>query len=171
MADQFQRSKLYEYGANSNLVLEADREVRRRADEATGEVESLHGKLGEVRMGDRLDRENHEDLSSRIKKAQTKRQVEESTNEIRDKNKKRKKDGVNNTLNVLQETEILDSINYRPKTRESRAAYEEILSFIQICLGDQPQDILLGAAEEVLSLLKDQKLRDPERHREIEKII
>mmetsp|Transcript_15015 Transcript_15015/g.15754 ORF Transcript_15015/g.15754 Transcript_15015/m.15754 type:complete len:144 (-) Transcript_15015:3-434(-) len=143
MADEFQRSKLYEYGANSNLVLEADREVRRRNDEATGEVETLHGKLGVIRMGDRLDREKHEDLSSRIKKAQTKRQIEETTTEIRDKSKKRKKDLINS--NVLQETEILDSINYRPKTRESRSAYEEILNFIQICLGDQPQDILLGA--------------------------
>jgi hypothetical protein len=42
--------------ANSNLVLEADREVRRRADEATGEVETLHGKLNTIRMGDRIDR-------------------------------------------------------------------------------------------------------------------
>ena len=43
--------------ANSNLVLQADKgEVRRRADEATGEVETLHGKLNTVRMGDRIDR-------------------------------------------------------------------------------------------------------------------
>ena len=44
MAEEFQRSKLYEYGANSNLVLEAERDSRRRDEEGTGEVESLHGK-------------------------------------------------------------------------------------------------------------------------------
>jgi pre-mRNA-splicing helicase BRR2 len=166
MADEFQRSKLYQYRENSNLVLEADREVRRRVDEATGEVETLHGKLGSVRMGDRLDRENHEDLSDRIRKAHSKRQLDDTQEHQEKKRKKESK-----VVNVISETEILDSVNYRPKTRESRASYEEILNFIQICLGDQPQDILLGAADEVLSILKDHTLRDPERQREIEKII
>jgi pre-mRNA-splicing helicase BRR2 len=169
MADEFQRNKLYQYRENSNLVLEADREVRRRVDEATGEVETLHGKLGTVRMGDRLDRDTHEDLSDRIRKTHAKRQLEESTHEIQEKKKKKRDSKLSS--NVLLETEILDSVNYRPKTRESRAAYEEILNFIQICLGDQPQDILLGAADEVLLILKDQTLRDPERQREIEKIL
>jgi pre-mRNA-splicing helicase BRR2 len=168
MADEFQRSKLYQYRENSNLVLEADREVRRRVDEATGEVETLHGKLGTVRMGDRLDRDTHEDLSDRIRKTHTKRQLEESSHEVQEKKKKKES---KHSSNVLLETEILDSVIYRPKTRESRAAYEEILNFIQVCLGDQPQDILLGAADEVLSTLKDQTIRDPERHREIEKIL
>ena len=40
-AEDFVRSRQYEYGQNSNLVLEADRETRRRNDEGTGEVESL----------------------------------------------------------------------------------------------------------------------------------
>eukprot|EP00602_Paraphysomonas_sp_CaronLab_P009686 CAMPEP_0185022718 /NCGR_PEP_ID=MMETSP1103-20130426/5423_1 /TAXON_ID=36769 /ORGANISM="Paraphysomonas bandaiensis, Strain Caron Lab Isolate" /LENGTH=2181 /DNA_ID=CAMNT_0027554929 /DNA_START=20 /DNA_END=6565 /DNA_ORIENTATION=+ len=173
MAEAFQRNKLYEYRANSNLVLEADREVRRRADEATGEVETLHGKLGSVRMGDRLERDKHEDLNDRIKKAHAKRQLEEANRE-ESKRKKKNSGGVfiaGKGSNVLSVTENMDSINYRPKTRESRAAYEEMLSFIQISLGDQPQDILMGAAEEVLSILKDDSMRDPDRHREIEKIL
>ena len=171
MAEEFQRTKLYEYKANSNLVLEADREVRRRADEATGEVETLHGKLNTVRMGDKLERGKHEDLDARIKKAATKRHIEEAK---REEVKRKRKDSnvfMSTKGNVLSETENLDSINYRPKTRESRAAYEEILNFIQISLGDQPQDILMGAAEEVLSILKDDSMRDPERHREIEKLL
>ena len=55
MADEAARSLLYEYKANSNLVLQADRSLieRRARDEATGEVLSLTGKLTGTRMGDR----------------------------------------------------------------------------------------------------------------------
>lgn len=53
MADQAARHLQYEYKANSNLVLQADLRLieRRGRDEATGEVNSLVGKLqvGNVR--------------------------------------------------------------------------------------------------------------------------
>ena len=48
---------------------------------------------------------------------------------------------------VLTETEALEAINYRPRHPESKRAYEEILSLIQGNIGDQPQDILRGAAD------------------------
>lgn len=35
-----------------------------------------------------------------------------------------------------------------------RVAYEEVLSAVVASLGDQPQDVLRGAAEEVLAVLK-----------------
>ena len=55
MADEAARSQAYEYKANSNLVLQADRSLieRRARDEATGEVVSLTGRLTGTRMGDR----------------------------------------------------------------------------------------------------------------------
>jgi pre-mRNA-splicing helicase BRR2 len=176
MAEQFQRSKLYEYKANSNLVLEADKDNKqRRTDEGKGEVETLHGKLNTVRMGDRIDRNKQTDLDDRIEKAKAKRERESVAADK--ESLKRKKDANRGVFvsgkgsNVLTETEDLDSINYRPKTRESRIAYEEILTFIQGTLGDVPQDILRGATDEVLSLLKDDSIRDPDRQREISKII
>jgi pre-mRNA-splicing helicase BRR2 len=172
MAEEFQRNKQYQYSANSNLVLEAERDSRRRTDEGTGEVESLHGKLNTVRMGDRINHEKRPELDDRIEKAKQKRIRSEADDEAI---KKKKKDNrvfvASKGSTVLTETEDLDSINYRPKTRESRAAYEEILSFVQLSLGDQPQDILRGAADEILSLLKDESMRAPDRQKEIEKII
>ena len=54
MAEDFQRHKQYTYEANASLVLDADRTNRRAKGEATGEVESLHGKLSTFRMGDRI---------------------------------------------------------------------------------------------------------------------
>lgn len=39
------------------------------------------------------------------------------------------------------------------------------------CLYSQPRDILCGAADEVLAVLKNEKLRDKERRREIDLLL
>lgn len=188
MAEQFQRSKLYDYAANSNLVLEAERD-RRRDEDGKGEVETLNGKLDTIRMGDMVNRERTNDFNQRLEKLKAKRERGggdmDGDEEENNKNNKKNKDGKsNNNKNIFLQattksggqsfvsaTEELDAVSYRPRTRETRSAYEELLSFVQVSLGDQPHDILRGAAEEVLFLLKDDSLRDPDRIREIEKII
>ena len=54
---------------NSNLVLEADRDSRRRTDEATGEVETWdEAKLAGKRMGDRVDRNRAPEVEEKLKK-------------------------------------------------------------------------------------------------------
>lgn len=60
---------------------------------------------------------------------------------------------------------------YRPKTPETRTTYEYILHCIQEALGDQSREILCGAADEVLSSLKNSKLRDKERRKEVESLL
>ena len=166
---------MYEYGANSNLVLEADTSSKRREDEGKGEVETLNGKLYGVRMGEGLAGQGkggaRPELSERIEKAKLKRQRDDHTaNDEKTKSKKvffaQSKKG----SSILSQTDDLDSLNYRPKTRESRAAYEELLRFTQVVIGDQPHDILKGAADEILSFLKDENLRDSVKQKEIEKI-
>lgn len=62
-------------------------------------------------------------------------------------------------------------IVYRPKTHETRQTYEVLLSFIQEALGDQPRDILCGAADEILTVLKNEKLKDREKKREIDELL
>ena len=63
--------------SNSNLVLTADRDKRRPADEATGEVESLHGKLGTQRMGDKATAgSGGAEVEEKLKKAKAKVNVE-----------------------------------------------------------------------------------------------
>ena len=58
---------------NSNLVLEADREARRRTDEATGEVETWdEGKLAGKKMGDRVARTRAPEIEERLKKSKEK---------------------------------------------------------------------------------------------------
>jgi pre-mRNA-splicing helicase BRR2 len=64
-------------------------------------------------------------------------------------------------------TELL----YRPKTRETRAAFEALLSQVAAHFGDMPADVLRGAADEVLAVLKDDRSTDPERKRGVEAIM
>ncbi|RMX47508.1 hypothetical protein pdam_00002126 [Pocillopora damicornis] len=68
---------------------------------------------------------------------------------------------------LSDESSDLAGVRYRPKTRETKSTYEVLLSFIQAAIGDQPRDILCGAADEVLIALKDDKLKDKERQKEI----
>jgi pre-mRNA-splicing helicase BRR2 len=62
-------------------------------------------------------------------------------------------------------------IVYRPKTQETRQTYEVLLSFIQEAIGDQPRDILCGAADEILAVLKNDRLKDRDKKREIDALL
>ncbi|XP_028391652.1 U5 small nuclear ribonucleoprotein 200 kDa helicase-like [Dendronephthya gigantea] len=155
MADATARSLQYEYKANSNLVLQADRSLieRRGRDEATGEVMSLVGKLSGTKMGDRFQRskpEVSEERKSKRRKVQEKEEFTKSKSTL-----------------LSDDAEDLAGIIYHPKTRETKSTYEVLLSFIQAAIGDQPRDILAGAADEVLHTLKNDKIRDKEKHKEI----
>ena len=66
MAEDTIRSRLYEYQANSNLVLQAERD-RNRSREPTGEVESLRGR--ELpKMGDRAQISKPKALEEKMEK-------------------------------------------------------------------------------------------------------
>lgn len=62
-------------------------------------------------------------------------------------------------------------IVYRPKTQETRQTYEVLLSFIQEAIDHQPRDILCGTADEVLAVLKNDKLKEKEKKRETELLL
>lgn len=157
MADATARSLQYEYKANSNLVLQADRSLieRRGRDEATGEVVSLVGHLGGIKMGDKYQRTKPPVSEDKKAKRQKLVEREEFT-----------KSKASSSL-LSDDSSDLAGVRYRPKTRETKSTYEVLLSFIQAAIGDQPRDILCGAADEVLVVLKDDKMKDKERQKEI----
>jgi pre-mRNA-splicing helicase BRR2 len=171
MAQDILRSKLYEYTANSNLVLQADREGLIRGEEGKGEVETLHGKLDTIRMGDRLKSSVRPELNEKILQAKNKRQRENVEETVGQKRKAGSSVFVAaKGASILSQIEDMDASNYRPKTRETREAYEEILREMQLLLGDQPQDVLKGAADEVLLILKDDALKDSAKQKQIQRI-
>ena len=77
MAEEFSAKRQYEYRANSNLVLTAERDKRRDASEPTGEVESLQGRIS-YRMGDKTGAAAGPapELEEKKKKAAAKRERE-----------------------------------------------------------------------------------------------
>ncbi|ESN94050.1 hypothetical protein HELRODRAFT_102998 [Helobdella robusta] len=162
MADAAARSLQYEYKANSNLVLQADRSLidRRPRDEATGEVLPLSAKMIERnKMGSLAKRTCPPMIEE--KRAKRRKRDEAQYEMVRMKGATLLSEGIEDLAGVI----------YRPKTQETRQTYETLLSFIQAALGDQPRDILCGAADEVLGVLKNNKVKDKDRRREIENLL
>ena len=158
MADEKARLAQYEYKANANLVLQADRSLITRIsrDEATGEVVSLRGKLDGMKMGDRARDSDKAELkerqAKRAKKEQTLQQSLGQSNTIISLKDKLKGNASSNGLALSAgklQVDQFAGLTYRPKTRETMGTYELILSFVQEKLGGQPRDVLCGAADEV----------------------
>ncbi|CAK9298582.1 unnamed protein product [Gordionus sp. m RMFG-2023] len=144
MADAAARALQYEYKANSNLVLQADRSLidRRPRDEPTGEVLSLTGKLYGTKMGDKSQRSKPPLIQER--KAKRLKRDEAQRDTLKMKGTTLLSEGIENMIGIY----------YKPKTAETRQTYEILLSFIQAAIGDQPRDIVCGAADEILLTLK-----------------
>jgi len=157
--------QIYEYRANSNLVLTTDQR-HSRTDEPSGEVETLHGKMTGMRMGDRVAHGRSLELKEHKEKtAAARNRKREKGEQVGEAGSKRVKQA---SATVFDDVE---AGTYRPKTEETRGAYELMLSFIQGQLGDHPQEILRGAAHEVLAVLKDDTFREPEKKKEVEKLV
>ena len=62
-----------------------------------------------------------------------------------------------------QSDDTFSGPGYRPKTKETKAAYEKLLTSIQVCLGDVSQDILRAGAEECLAILKGDEYLNTQR--------
>ena len=63
------------------------------------------------------------------------------------------------------------NVGYKPKTRETKAAYEVLLKSMTEQFGEQPSDVLRGAAEEVLETLKDDSMNERKRKEEVESLV
>ena len=168
MADEAARSLQYEYKLNSNLVINPNKDLieKRSRDEPTGEVLSLTTNDLSTRMGDKYQRTKPKLLDNQDKKKKPKPAISESQLSSKYDMNKFKGQSI-----LSEDFEESSSILYKPKTQETRQSYEIILSFIQECIGDQPRDILCGAADEVLLILKNDRLRDKERKKETESLL
>uniref|UniRef100_K3WCS9 Helicase ATP-binding domain-containing protein n=1 Tax=Globisporangium ultimum (strain ATCC 200006 / CBS 805.95 / DAOM BR144) TaxID=431595 RepID=K3WCS9_GLOUD len=191
MAEDFARSRQYAYQQNSNLVLQADHESRRRHDEPTGEVESLAGKIN-YRMGDRAQKATPQPRTQ--KRGNTAANDEEDSAQLKKKIKQLSRSGdaagaldaesgnnksmlfmtggiASSRSNILSESSAFESSSYKPKNAQSQDAYEQILSVVAQNLGAQPGEILAGTAEEVLSILKNDAYRDDVKFKEVKKLL
>ncbi|MBA0725527.1 hypothetical protein Golax_022111 [Gossypium laxum] len=163
-AEAHARFKQYEYRANSSLVLTTDSRPR-DTHEPTGEPESLWGKIDPRSFGDRVYKGRPPELDEKLKKSKKKKERDPLAEPVPVRQSKRRR---------LREESVLTATEegvYQPKTKETRAAYEAMLSLIQQQLGGQPLNIVSGAADEILAVLKNEGIKNPDKKKEIEKLL
>ena len=105
-----------------------------------------------MRMGDRVAKGRPAEIEAQRKKRARKAAKEEVGHHL--------------AGGVLEAGESL-GLKYQPKTRETRRTYELLLGFITEQLGSQPYDVVCGAGDEVLEVLKSETLKSVEKQAEI----
>jgi len=157
----------YSYGAISSLVLNADRSALPRRDkEPDGAPTSLAGRIDPREMGSRVIRQAPKDLD----KKKTKASDRQDTSEKQVAKRKAETAGFGYT-DIIEATQDVEGLTYRPRTAETREVYEIILSSVHSALGDQAQDIVRSAADTVLESLKNDRMKDFDKKKEIEDVL
>ncbi|KJK77758.1 Pre-mRNA-splicing factor [Metarhizium anisopliae BRIP 53293] len=175
MSDPHRDVSQYKYSAMSNLVLQADRRfVTRRTDEATGDPESLAGRLSIKDMGARVAR----DEAPKQKKQSGMPAIERGSLQegedvlIREQRRRKMEAQQQRGTGVLGANDVLiEGITYRPRTQATRATFDLILTLVAKNLGDVPQEVVRSAADAVLEYLKDDDLKDLDKKKEIDDIL
>ncbi|KAJ2003158.1 Pre-mRNA splicing [Coemansia thaxteri] len=153
-----EHKKLYQYAGNSNLVLPSDRTNtggRRKAGGAAGErgkeIESLWGKIDARAMGANV-------------RAQTAPKPATKASE-------RKQRKASSKLSLGYSKDDMDSAMYQPRTPETLRVWEQFLAQTRPLIGDQSPDVLLSAADEMLSILKLEGVKDLDKKKRVEALI
>lgn len=156
----------YNYGAISSLVLTADRSALPRRDkEPDGAPTSLSGRIDPREMGSRVQRAVPKDLDKKKKKAAEKQDSSERAA------KRRQEAAGFGYTDILEATQDVEGLTYRPRTAETREVYELILSTVHLALGDQAQDVVRSAADTVLETLKSENMKDFDKKKEVEEVL
>jgi len=174
MTDYQRDVSQYKYSAMSNLVLQADRRfVTRRTDEATGDPESLAGRLSIRDMGSRVAR----DAAPKGKKAGAMPDVErgslrEGADVLQREKKKTKAESSARAGGILSSADaLIEGIIYRPRTQPTRDAFNLILTIVSEHLGDVSHEMVRSAADAALQYLKDDDLKDFDKKKEIDELL
>lgn len=157
----------YNYGSISSLVLTADKsQLPRRDREPDGAPESLVGRIDPKQMGSRVHRQVPKDIEKKKKKA-----TETHDNSDRPARRKAAEAAGFGYTDIIEATQDVEGLTYRPRTTETREVYELILSTVHQALGDQANDIVRSAADTALETLKNENLKDFDKKKEIEELL
>ena len=194
MAENYHQK--YSYHEMSNKVEQADRSLlRSRAGESTGEVESLRGRQDVGRMGDRVlaqKTSRPKDIQETVQRKKQKRDPDV----LRTKESVVAGSGGQTILDFDNLTGYQPSTQQARAAYETLLVrrvmlneWKEVcpfLTFLTMCvlscpsqttisskelLGNQATSVLRDAAEEIIEILKDGNLKDPERHDMISKLL
>jgi pre-mRNA-splicing helicase BRR2 len=157
----------YDYGSNSNLVLQSDQPRSKTSKEPTGEPESLKGKM-KFGFGDQVHSTKPPVQNAQKANEQNKKKRVLGDDQFQENQyKPTKKTKVNSILDADE----MEGIKYQPRTRETRQQYESLLHVVRQKLGDQPQSVIMSAADEVLAILKDEEIKPKEKQGLLEELL
>eukprot|EP00906_Rhabdomonas_costata_P006818 RCo009880 len=153
MAEGYAKFANKEYRAASNLVIQQTDVPRTRLNEPTSEPQSLAKMVTTMKMGDRYQRTKPE-----IKK---KRKLQPEYESAAKKLKKGRPGAL----------PLVSYGVYKPKTKETKEVYTELLNFVQGQLGDVDHETLVNAADDVLEALKDEKIKDLDKKEPVQQVL
>ncbi|KAG6332314.1 hypothetical protein ID866_6773, partial [Astraeus odoratus] len=160
----------YNYSAISSLVLTADRSALPRRDrEPDGAPTSLVGKINPGEMGSRVQRSAPKDVEKKKKRADD-AAVGRDTLDKAAASRKRVDAGFGFS-DILEATQDVEGLRYRPRTAETREVYELMLSAVHQTLGDQANDIIRSATDTILETLKNEGMKDFDKKKETEEVL
>jgi pre-mRNA-splicing helicase BRR2 len=116
-------------------------------------------------MGSRVQRAVPKDLDKKKKKAADKQESSERAT------KRRQEAAGFGYADILEATQDVEGLTYRPRTAETREVYELILSTVHLALGDQAQDVVRSAADTVLESLKSENIKDFDKKKDVEEVL
>ncbi|KAF8820355.1 putative activating signal cointegrator 1 complex subunit 3 [Cardiosporidium cionae] len=148
-------------GVNSNLVIRPGGSGP-TASEPTGEPESLSNRI-KYKMGDKVIYEKPKELKEL---ARPKREGPLEGESL----KKRAKLDIAKGATVL-DIDVTENFTYKPTTQVTSFVYEQLLNALQMHLGDQPEEVVKGAADEIMAALKADNIKDIERRRNCEEVL
>ncbi|QKX54132.1 uncharacterized protein TRUGW13939_01216 [Talaromyces rugulosus] len=167
----------YKYSAMSNLVLQADRRfITRPGDDATGDPESLAGRINIRDMGSRNAREEvPEGKKSATANVDIERGAIAEGADVLEREQRKRKRGEQDQLRgagILSAADMLiEGLRYRPRTPATRATYDLILTMTANHLGDVPHEVVRSAADAVLETLKDEDMKDFDKKKEVDDLL
>ena len=159
----------------SNLVLQADRRfISRSNDEASGDPESIAGRIGIREMGSRVARDDAPKTKKATGPGVERGAIHEGEDVLMREQKKRQR-GQPAQLRgqgILSASDaLIEGLKYRPRTPATRATYDLILTITGTNLGDVPHEVVRSAADAVLELLKDEDMKDFDKKKEIDDLL
>ena len=167
----------YKYVNMSNLVLQHDKRFStRRTDEATGDPESLAGRINIRDMGSIDARENAPRPNKKTADLKDKERgdIREGEDVLEREQRKRKRGEPQRIrgAGILSEADALvEGLKYRPRTSATRHIYDLILTITTNHLGDVPHEVGRSAADAILEYLKDENMKDYDKKKEVDDLL
>lgn len=121
-------------------------------------------------MGTRVTREAPKDLDKKKAKAEAETSAADAAERAIRARAERRGPGEARYTDILEATQDLEGLTYRPRTAETREVYELLLGAVHRALGDQAQDVVRSAADTVLEILKSEDMKEFDKKKEVEGI-